>query len=258
MKLLTKTEQKLANELSSGSVVTFDILNEIVKQKGLMKQSILKKTINTLSKKGVLVRIVRGTYAVQKDSEFDPYSIARYLSPGAYVGFESAMSIYGYKTSITSTIKVVTGRKSFASKKINGYKYIMIPMEEMAFGSVFINGIAVSSKAKTLFDCMYKPKYADDFGAVLTMAKNMGKDDYSEFMEYASIVSSTVFLERSGMVLEAAKAPEWITAKILKRIKKPVVSKLKPKMPTNKEHKGKYSAKWHIYDNVGLIEISKW
>lgn len=258
MKLLTKTEQKLANELSSGSVVTLDILSEIAKQKKLMEQSTLRKTINTLSKKGVLMRIVRGTYAVQKDSEFNPYAIARYLSPGAYAGFESAMSIYGYKTSVTSTIKVVTSGKSFASKKINGYKYIMIPMQEMAFGSVFINGIAVSSKAKTLFDCMYKPRYVDDFGAVLTMAKNMDKDDYSEFMEYASLVSSTVFLERSGMVLEAAKAPEGTTAKILKRIKNPVVSTLKPEISTNKKQQGKYSAKWHIYDNVGLMEISKW
>ena len=257
MELLTKTEQKLANELSSGSIVSLGILSEIARKKGLMKQSTLRKTMHSLSKKGVLVRILRGTYLVKKDSAFNPYVVARYLSPGAYVGFESAMSIYGYKTAVSSTIKVATSGKALAIKRISGYKYVMIPMGEMAFGSVFINGAAVSSKAKTLFDCLYKPGHVDDFGAVLAMARDMGKNDYSEFMEYASLVNSTVFLERTGMILEAAKASGEITGKIFGRIKKPVVSTLKPGKHTDKLQ-GKYSAKWHIYDNVGLGEMSRW
>ncbi|MEM3753793.1 MAG: hypothetical protein QW778_04305 [Candidatus Micrarchaeaceae archaeon] len=68
MTLLTKIEQKVANELSSGSVVSIYTLREIAKRKKIMGIAMLNKILHQLANKGVFI-IKRGKHAQIREDE---------------------------------------------------------------------------------------------------------------------------------------------------------------------------------------------
>ena len=255
MAVLTKTEQRVMGLLSDGSVFTIGFIRVVLGRKRFMAASMLNKVILGLVKKGALTRITRGTYLVFKgNTSFDPYTIAPYLSKGGYIGMESALMLYGYKSAVGRQIDVISSGKSLAQRLINGYRYRLVPMHDLAFGAVQFEGYAVSSKAKTLFDCIYRIKYVNDFGALLSLIRDMKKEDYKEFIEYTSLVNASSFFERCGILLKAGGAPQRIMQRMKSRIGKPVVIRLKP----NLESRGAYSKEWSVYDNIGLERLRRW
>lgn len=255
MELLTKLEQKIANELSDGNVLALETIREIARRKKIMRITTLNKVIHQLTRKRVLVRIMNGKYLVLKaGANFDPYKIVPYLSKGAYISLESALLLYGYKSAMGRGIQVMGSGKSILSRRIEGYDYTIIPMGDLAFGATQFGGYAVATKAKSLFDCIYKIQYIGDFGALLNLIRDMKAGDYKEFLEYASLTNKSSFFERGGFLLESGGAEQRMLKHMHEMIRKPVVTKLKPGSGTG----GKYYAEWHLYDNVGLERLLRW
>ena len=159
---LTPLEQRIIANIREGDLITIDTLYRLGDLLKLADKKTIKEVAFNLVKKGVMIRIKRGKYlAVKSPEDYDPLKIANYLFDG-YIAITTALFIYGYNQTKSFVIfGTTTSRKR--STKIGEYLYIAIPMGKLTFGSTYYRGYKVSTKAKTLLDCIYNMHYIADF-----------------------------------------------------------------------------------------------
>ncbi len=116
----------------------------------------LRTTLSRLSKSGRIIRLKRGVYS--ENPIRDAFTAAQYTY-GGYLGFSSALYLHKLITELPFTITVVTPHKS-ASKTIGAYELRAVAMKEKAIGFENVGTLTVSTRAKTIFDCIYLEKYS--------------------------------------------------------------------------------------------------
>ena len=116
----------------------------------------LKTTLSRLNKSGKIIHLKRGVYSVNPIR--DAFAAAQYTYSG-YLGFSSALYIHKLIAEVPFTIMVVTMYKS-ASKAFGLYEFRAIALKEKAIGFENIGTLTVSTRAKTLFDCLYLGRYS--------------------------------------------------------------------------------------------------
>ncbi len=116
----------------------------------------LRTTLSRLSKSGRIIRLKRGVYS--ENPIRDAFAAAQYTYEG-YLGFSSALYLHRLITELPFTITVVTTRTS-ASKPLGAYELRAVAMKEKAIGFENVGTLTVSTKAKTLFDCLYLERYS--------------------------------------------------------------------------------------------------
>ena len=253
--LLTKTEQFLLNNLPDKTIVS---LNSIRAIKVINKNS-LSTILHRLAKNGFVIGLSRGRYYITKDKGYDRLQVGSNLVASGYIGLESALFIYGAIKSVPISTSVVTSLKTLKIKTIVNDKYILVPFGRLAIGYHLKNNYKISSKGKTLFDCIYKIRYVNYVDSIVDMANLMDEGDFSEFLYFSLKYGNAAMLERAGYMLELSdKFKRRFLKKIIKKLHeesgKGVVVKLKPNSPLNEK---RYNKKWHIYDNIGLANATR-
>ena len=76
-----------------------------------------------------------------------------------YLGFSSALYLHKFITETPFTITVVTTNTS-ASKVFGHYEFRAVALKNKAVGCEVKGSYSVSTRAKTLFDCIYLPVYS--------------------------------------------------------------------------------------------------
>jgi predicted transcriptional regulator of viral defense system len=252
---LSKNEQTIFNTLPhDGIEKTKDILKLFPKT----RRNKINKISSGLSSKGYMKRLKKGVYLVQdkptgKPVIDDPYKIAASIFEG-YIGFSSALAIYGLLDYEPFTIFVVTKNRS-AERWIGEYTFRSVAMGKRAVGMTYYKGVYVSTMAKTFFDCFYKPQYGGGYSAI-TKALDEADIDWGEFKQYLEL-GSDAFCQRTGYVLdmlnkETGKVPEDVLGYLRSRIKNN--TKL---VPTGRPT-GKYNREWMVMDNLGKDNILSW
>lgn len=252
---LSKNEQMIFNALPhEGIGKTKDILKLFPKT----RRNKINKISSRLSSKGYMKRLKKGVYLIQDKPTStpvigDPYKIAASIYDG-YIGFSSALGIYGLLDYEPFTIFVVTKNRS-SERRIGEYTFRSIAMGKRAVGMTYYKGVYVSTIAKTFFDCFYKPQYGGGYSAI-TKALYDAKIDWGEFKQYLELGSAS-FCQRTGYVLdmlnkETGKVPEDVLGYLRGRIKNN--TKL---VPTGRPA-GKYNREWKVLDNLGKDNILSW
>ena len=254
---MTKQEQRIFSAISSIDIVTIEEIKDLLPD---LKAYQINKTCSSLSSKGYLYRLKRGTYLLQEKpfgadapSIKNPYRIALTLFKG-YIGFSSALRIYDLLDYEPFTIFVATQIRS-ASKSIGEYVFKAVAMGAIARGMTFHRGTYVSTLTKTFFECFYKPQYAGGYSTI-TKALFESRLGWKEFMGYFDTASSSL-CQRTGYVLnmlgkETGKVPKVVLTYLRKRIKNN--TKL---LPSGKSV-GRYSRDWMVLDNLGKENILSW
>ena len=129
---------------------------ETLKSLQLCDSFTLRTTMSRLCKAGRLIRLKRGVYSANPIN--DAFMAAQRIYSG-YIGFSSALYIHKLITEMPFTITVVTVYKS-GTKRIGTYEFRAVALKEKAIGFENIGNLTVSTKAKTLFDCIYLGKYS--------------------------------------------------------------------------------------------------
>lgn len=252
----TPVEQKIMSAISSREVVTAGEIRDLLPDLG---RETIDWWCHQLSKKGYLFRLKKGTYLVaDKPSGSpvikDPFAIARVLFSG-YIGFSSALRIYGLLDYEPFTVFVVTKNRS---KEVNIGEYVFksVAMGDKATGMTFYKDTYVSTLAKTFFDCFYKPQYAGGY-AEITKALYAAKDmDWQEFVKYF-YGASDALCQRTGYVLdtynrEAGTVPGWVLDYFRER------KKNKTRLLPSGKGRGTYDREWLVMDNLGKENIMSW
>ena len=253
MKILTRQEQLLLGCLNDLTVVDIATIKDINRSLHITTNSNLLKTLHNLIKKSVLLNLKKGTYYVVKPgSRADVFSMARYVFEG-YLGLETALFVYGAKSDYPINIQIITPGNRYLKKTVGNTIFVGIPFRRLCYGAMELDGKLVSSRAKTLFDCMYHIDLVKDYGSILRLVRMLSKKDLEEFVMYADRLNQIVFYERSGYMLNAAHAPKWVLEYLRKRTKSNAV--VASMSTTISKQKGTFIKSWSIYDNIGIQKL---
>ncbi len=212
-----------------------------------MGKEITKRSINRILsgyvRKGLVARLKNNLYAKASADEFYVAS----ASTGGYIGFSSALYLHGLKTEVEGSVYACVDN---IQKKLHFLDTLIIPvhMPTMCYGTVIIGKVAVSNYPKTIFDMLFKPKYANFFDMYRALKyRNMDKKEWSLLLRYAERSNLTT-IRRIGYSLEHL-SPRWFSRRLFKLNKPSGKSFFYKKLAVN------FSEKWLIYDD---LNIKRW
>jgi len=185
-----------AVEASPSGIASLDVLESL----GLCGPATLRVTLSRLGRGGRIVRLKRGTYSASPIR--DAFASAQAVFNG-YIGLSSALYLHRLISEVPFTVTVVTARKSGA-KRVGGYEFRAVALGGKAVGFERKGPYVVSTRAKTLFDCLYLPKYAVEPEKLISAFREarLGKEERLEFLGYVEKFASAKARTR---ILKAAK-----------------------------------------------------
>lgn len=167
-----------AIEKSPNGITTLDILESL----HICDRFTLKTILSRLNKRCKLIRLKRGVYA--SNPLKDAFAAAQATFKG-YIGFSAALYLNGIITETPFTVIIVTTNTS-ASKIFGGYEFKAVALKDKAVGFEFKGGYYVSASAKTLFDCIYLPRYSIEQKKLVDSFRESGltRREWAEFDTY--------------------------------------------------------------------------
>jgi len=243
----------LLDELSKKKAFTI----EDAEQLGYTNKNVLKVILSRLEKKGWIERIEKGKYIViPLGAEKGKYTLhefvlGSYLVDPCIISYWSTLNYYGFTEQIPRTVFIqTTSRKKHQEVTIFGipYKIIRIKKEKI-FGTekVWFEDlqINVTSREKTIIDCLDKPQYA---GGIIEVAKALRTEDYDKktLVKYAKKISNTGVIRRLGYICDFLHIPIN-----LPEIKTRNYLKLDPILPKSTI----LNAKWNLIINEELGDL---
>ena len=139
-------------EDSPNGIASLDVLESL----GLCDPFTLKTTLSRLSRSGRIIRLKRGLYSANPMK--DVYLCAQSVFNG-YLGFSTALYLHKLIAEMPFMITVVTACTS-RTKRFGEYEFRAVALKEKAVGFERNGEYVVSTRAKTLFDCLYLPRYS--------------------------------------------------------------------------------------------------
>ncbi len=251
--LLKFMEEMTLDELARLGVFT---VRDVV-EKTSLKESEVKHLLPWLAKKGWLERIEKGKYMViPLGAEKGKYTVNEFVigtllvDPSA-IAYWSALNYHGFTEQIPATVFVqTTSRKKKSELEVFGVKYRMVKVSPKKFFGVEMNWIEnyripITSKEKTIVDCLDKPKYC---GGIIEVAKALKSGEFDEelLIDYALRIGNSGVIRRLGYLSELFDLD--IT---LPQVKTRNYLLLDPTMPK----KGETNSKWKLIINVDVGEI---
>lgn len=228
-----------------GSIVRFNEIEKLVGDDYSYDE--LKNEVSFLAKRGWLVRIKRGVFAVaslesHSFANTSPLVIANVLAPDSYVSFEYALNYYGLFDQLSNRI---IGVNTKTTKKFTfqdqEYRFLNVkPDYFFGFKEISINNqiAKVADLEKAILDYLYfrNDTYSNDL--VLEKLKDNKDDfDFEKLKDYGLLYSLSV-KRRLGFLLNLVGEE---TDELLSGIKKRGgYSKLT-------KNSNKFNAKWRIY-----------
>lgn len=190
-----------------------------------------------------LIRLRAGAYA---KSSADRFGVATYLYKG-YVGFSSALYLHGLKNEVEDRVYACTTVHKSGTRFL-GIDLLPIYLGALCFGTTLVEGVSVSTYAKTIFDMLYRPRYANYFDMYRALnTRKLSDADLKELLYYARKANlSTV--RRMGYALEGL-VPKRFCDELHKMDTGIGKSFFHHKVATG------FSRRWLIYDDA---HISRW
>jgi len=216
--LVTKIEA-LYNALLAMKVVTFDeIVQEATTNVNVPpnREYINRKYVTKLTKNHKLQRIRKGLYLVlsplEKTETYipDKLLIAAKIKQQYYLGYHTALEYYGCAQSLWNEAYICIKPKS----RFDPFKY-----KHLSFKPVFTNdttteihrslylniAIKVSSKERTLMECLTKIQYAGGWEETIKSLEGLGGVNQEKLLNLLSKQKSQMAIKRIGYVLELLK-----------------------------------------------------
>ncbi len=228
----------------------------------------LRTMLSALVKNGWLQRIERGKYLILpleagstgQWSEHE-FVVASFLIQPYYVGFQSALSYYGYSEKVSKTVYLVsTHRKLKPFLNISGVTYQFVNLDKrQLFGiqklSIGNQKVNLSDREKTLVDCLYMQEYC---GGVASVAQALWyaheELDFQRLAKYAVRSGNRAVCQRLGYLIETLNLKKPNAVSILYNN----VSSSYARLDTLAPAQGTYISKWKIRVNVPKTDLRQW
>lgn len=213
-----------------------------------------------LVRKGWLDRVGRGRYVLHPGNTgyldtriMSPLKFAGNVSPETYVGWWAAAEYHGLTWQHPMLIRVASVKqlrsRHFESSLIEFVK--VAPTKLFGF-ELAKEGFPVSTVAKTVIDCVDKPKFAGGYAEVaIILGNSLDKTDASELVSTAIRNGSISTMQRLGFLLEVVR-PSLFDAEQRKKLKDQIGKGSRAKMgnPAFSDGDFGYQSSWHLQVNL--------
>lgn len=179
----------------------------------------ITQVLHHLEKKGWLVRLRRGLYAVSSlapgVNPVHEFEIAMFLADPAAIAFWSALNHHGLTEQIPRKVFVLSTTESLVPRdnkaksgyfvEKTAYQFVQVrPDRYFGIDKIWIGDarVSITDPERTLLDGLMKPRYCGDFGEVFH-AFEVRKDqlDLDKIIDYALKLDIST-IKRLGWVLE--------------------------------------------------------
>ena len=256
-------ETKLLSSLSESNRSIFSV--EDAARVLNRKKSDVIKLLHDLARKKWIMRLSKGKYFIlpleagvePKFTEHE-FVIASHLVHPYYIGYWSALNYYGFTEQAPRTVFVATPKRK-RRISVFGVEYKFITLSKRKFfgyEKVWIgsNQVVLSSKEKTIVDCLDHPEYC---GELTEAAKGLwnGREEISfkTLFEHAKRIGNNAVLKRLGYLLELFELEPKLVGKI-----KAMLSKSYSPLDPTKPRKGRYNSEWKLLLNVSEKDLTEW
>ncbi len=225
----------------------FEVRKIIGLSGGKITRRALNYSISKLLREKRLIRLRNGIYSKVGDIFYIAYRLYN-----GYIGFSSALYLYGLKEEIEANVYVCI-TSSAKPGRIMGRLIVPVNMGINAYGASLMElsgrEVLVSTYAKTIFDMLSRPRYANYFDMYRSMKlRPLGHDEWKELLHYAGN-SNITDIRRIGYAMEGI-APGWFIKEL------GLLSKKGYRASFFFRHEAKnYNGKWDIYDS---LYIRRW
>jgi predicted transcriptional regulator of viral defense system len=178
-----------AIEKSPGGISNLELLGSL----GLCDPGTLKTTLSRLNKAGRIIRLKRGLYS--SNPLRDAFAAGQELF-GGYLGFTDALYLHKIITEMPFRITVVTSSAS-STKAIGSYEFKAVALHGKAVGFERLGVYVVSTRAKTLFDCVYQQRYSIEEKKLIQAFKEADLKK-AEWKEYETYVRKFINKKKAG------------------------------------------------------------
>ena len=177
----------------------------------LCSEGTLRVTLARMARKGSVARLAQGLYFArpieQPGALPDDVFYAAQLAFGGYLAFATALYLHRLVGEYPFTVFVATGNKS-VSTQWGAVEVKAVALRSRAVGVIRMGDYVVSTRAKTLYDCLHLPEYAGGVKGVVNAFKNarLSEGEWMEFWRYVGSFEEGggVFRLRLRQVLLAA------------------------------------------------------
>ena len=227
-----------------GNIVDLDMIYKIMDTKS--KQEV-KNFVSGLVKKGWLVRIKRGTFAISDISSrgttgLSQLTIAQIINDDSYVSFEAALQYYGL---FDQYLRVITsiGKKKSYNTKFSSWTFKYIRTKEELFNNYKefnMDGrlVKVALKEKIILDFLTYRRTSNNIDLIIEKLKSYKNDfDIQQLIEMSKNCSITV-IRTLGVILDLAEINSDNLYEIVKDNKNHSFMTTKSDV---------FNAKWRIY-----------
>ncbi|MQY78887.1 MAG: transcriptional regulator, partial [Bacteroidetes bacterium] len=178
----------------------------------------VRKLLSDMTKRGVIMRIKGGLYhCIPYEQKPDKYFPNWHLTAEAitlpkdyYIGFYSALDIYGLITQPSMVEQVVTKEQvKPKNQKVKNVRFEFITLGESRFFGYKkqwiddFHKVNCSDLEKTFLDCLYRPDYA---GGIIEITKALYKIreklQQHKFQEYLEKFDTQTVYKRLGFLME--------------------------------------------------------
>ncbi|MCW1301646.1 MAG: hypothetical protein OH316_00725 [Candidatus Parvarchaeota archaeon] len=243
---MSHSEQKVYFSLEPGHIYDVDFIAEQAK----IKKDVLLVLLSRMQRKRWVERVKRGRYIVNTatgTASIDHFAMALNVFDG-YLGFSSALYIYGAMDEVPSTIYVCTVDRT-STKILQNTEIKAVSLGKRATGMVYFKGYFVSSRAKTLYDCFYMPQLSGGYSNLLAAINRLklSESDWKTFIFYMNRFGNQSFSRKVGFLLDllsentAAAIPVWVLKEL--NIGKQIVK-------LGRGTGGKFNKKWMVVNYI--------
>lgn len=267
---MTKLES-LYQELLKKEVIRYkeieDIASEIVEKQPVSFRYLYNEYINRLRRAGKLLHPQRGIYVAVpptriNDDSFQPdrYLLASKIQSPYYLGFHTALEIYGCAYSSYSEVYVVVpSEKKFRSFEFRNVRfrpifnlYYRVGVKKIIHKS---QEIIVSSPSRTFLDCIERPKYAGGWEECLKSLEGLSGVSSQELKRLLEKIGKDMLFRKTGFILDLLSENPYYKG-ILTSLH-PFLEKRIGKSPMYLKEgaKSALDKQWRLYIPIGFEEI---
>jgi predicted transcriptional regulator of viral defense system len=226
----------------------------------------IKNILYRLRNKGRIEEIERGKYLlIPAKAGYEglwsevPFLIVAYLIDVYYIGFWTALNYWGMTEQVPRVVFVATTKR----KKDLDYgptKFEFVTLAKRKFFGFVEEKVAsgkfnISSREKTVIDCLLYPKYCGGLDEVIKGVWNAKKElDFAKLLEFSRRLGVNVVTRRLGYILELLEMERKTCSKIAS-------SKFRGFMwldPLGPKKVLEYSKKYGLMINRTKDELTSW
>lgn len=207
------TEELYKYSMERGVLDVSDLKEFAHKKLGVNYKYLYTKFITRLLSQGKLVRIRQGLYAAKNvfdpyEKDTDRYIVASKIKSDYYLGFHTALELYGAAYSEFNSVHVAVLRNSYFQPFVfEGLKYVPVTREvndvetEVQGMTRKDHTIHISSPSRTLVDCIDRFELCGGYEEVIKSLQGLGGVDIGGVIKILDVYDKDILNRAVGYIL---------------------------------------------------------